>query len=345
VRKLPLAFLAGALATVGAAAAVLWLGTRAGPQPPASFHSRPGPVLPASSPYERAVDVAHQYGLRVWIESDLVKNWLAGPDRFHAAIGRIGDLATRPGVAGVKIADELGYHDGLDSVDKIRRFLRDSATALHAVAPGKPILIDLLVPELGCLPDHEPPLRWATICAVQQRGLYPQLALDAVDGYLSSHTVDVVDLSTGLLPDVTYSGWGVDVDAAQRTAWAEVHLRGWDGKVRLQGRKALAHPGSYPGSTADAQSALSTYVDIPRAEGAAAVDVWTWRQFYQGQVYRLLDPGLRHNALWTALLDRRQHGAELFTHLSPSSLEKGLQADVAVVAEAFSDLFVAAGTG
>jgi hypothetical protein len=345
VRKLPLAVLAGAVATLGLVAAVVSFGVRSSPRPPATSASRPAPVLPASTPYERTVDMAHQYGLRVWIESDLVKNWLAGPDRFHAAIGRIGGLAARPGVVGVKIADELGYHDGLNAVDKIRRFLRDSTAALHAAAPGKLILIDLLVPELGCLPDHEPPLRWATICAAQQRGQYPQLALDAVDGYLSSHTVDVVDLSTGLLPDSTYSGWGVDLDTAQRTAWAEVHLRGWDGKVRLQGRKALAHPGSYPGSSAEAQSALSTYVDIPRAAGAAAVDVWTWRQFYQGQVYRLLDPGLRRNALWAALLDRRLEGADLFTHLSPSSVEKGLQADVAVVAQAFSDLFVAAGTG
>ncbi len=345
MRRLPLAFVSGAVATLGVVASVVALDARSSHPPPATAPSRSAAVLPASTPYERTVDVAHQYGLRVWIESDLVKQWLAGPDRFHDAIGRIGALAGRPGVVGVKIADEIGYRDGLNSADKIRRFLRDSAAALHAAAPGKLILIDLLVPELGCLPDHAPPLRWATICAAQQRGQYPQLSLQAVDSYLGSHTLDVIDLSTDLLSNTTYSGWGVDLATAQRTAWAEVHLRGWDQKVRLQARKALAHPGSYSGSATDAQSALSTYVDIPRDEGAAAVDVWTWRQQYQGQMYRLLDPGLRHNALWAALLDRRQHGASLFTHLSPSSLEKGLQADVAVVAQAFSDLFVAAGTG
>jgi len=35
----------------------------------------------------------------------------------------------------------------------------------------------------------------------------------------------------------------------------------------------------------------------------------------------------------------------LFTHLSPQSLEVGLEPDLAVVATAFTDLFVAAGTG
>ncbi|TML29489.1 MAG: hypothetical protein E6G35_07565 [Actinobacteria bacterium] len=344
MKKLPM-LIVGAVLAVGVATPVAVFKTRSGHPAPAPSPSPSAVVPPAVNPYQRAVDAAHQTGLRVWLETDLVKNWLAGPDQFRAAVFTLGRLAVRPGVVGIKIADEMGYHDGLDSVAKVRTFLRDSATALHAAAPGKLILIDLLVPELGCLPDHDPPLRWATICAVQQRGLYPQLALDKVDGYLGSHTVDVVDLSTDLLPDNTYYGWGVDVPTAQRTAWGEVHTRGWDRMVRLQARKALAHPGDYATSNADTEAALRTYVDIPRKEGAAAVDVWTWRQRYQGQIYRLLDPGLKHNVLWDALVSRRQQGARLFTHLSPSSLEEGLQADLAVLGQVFTDVFVAAGTG
>ena len=90
---------------------------------------------------------------------------------------------------------------------------------------------------------------------------------------------------------------------------------------------------------------MGTFLDIPRAQGAQAVDVWTWRQQYRGAVYRLLDPGLRSNALWTALTERRKNGAVLFTHLSPNSVEVNLNADMAMLATVFTDLFVAAGTG
>ena len=51
------------------------------------------------------------------------------------------------------------------------------------------------------------------------------------------------------------------------------------------------------------------------------------------------------NVLWDGLVSRRQQGARLFTHLSPSSLEEGLQADLAVLGQVFTDVFVAAGTG
>jgi hypothetical protein len=315
-------------------------------RPAARPSPSPSPAVPAAATaYQQGVDAAHRQGLRVWIETDLVKRWAAGPDSFRAGVQAVAALAARPGVVGIKIADEIGYHDGLDTAAKIRAFLAASATALHAAAPGKALLIDLLVPELGCLPGYDPPLRWATICQAQQRGRYPQLALDEVDGYLAGRWVDVVDLSTNLQSDKTYAGWGVDADTAQRAAWAEARRRGWAGEVRLQGRKALAHPGGYPGDAAEAQATLATYVDIPRAEGAGAVDVWTWRQQYKGDTYRLMDPGLRDNALWDALRQRRAAGARLFTHLSPHSVEVGLGPDLAALAQVFTDVFMAAGTG
>lgn len=301
--------------------------------------------VPLSDLYAGAVDDAHADGLRVWLEADLVKRWLAGRAAFQAGVARLAALSTHPGVVGFKIADEMGYHDGLDTSTKIQRFLNDSATALRAAAPGKLILIDLLVPELGCMPDYLPPLRWATVCDVQQRGLYPQLTLDRVDGYLRSGAVDVVDLSTGLQPDVTYAGWGVDADTAQRAAWQEVQRRGWSQWVRLQARKALAHPGRYPGTTATARASLRTYVDIPTAMGATAVDVWTWRQLYQGQIYRLPDPGPRSNPLWAALVAEHARGLALFTHFSPRSVEGGVQPDLRMISTVCTDVFVAAGTG
>ena len=224
--------------------------------------TRPIPSTPPRTPYAQAVDAGHRAGLRVWIESDLVKRWKAGPDSFKAAIGMITELGNRPGVVGVKIADELGYHDGLDSPEKIRAFLTDANRALRAALPGKLILVDAIVPELGCLPDYQPPLRWATICAAQARGDYPQLALDEFDTYVQSHLFDTLDLSTGLLTDRTYQGWGVDQETAQRTAWQAVHTRGWDKDVKLQARKALAHPGKY--TDADTDRTVTTFVDIPK---------------------------------------------------------------------------------
>lgn len=334
------------VAAMGAAAVavpVLTVGPHAAAPAPRPVSSLDRPVPRAGTPYAQAVDFAHRYGLRVWIEADLVKRWNEGPESLNEAAMVIGSLARRPGVVGVKIADELGYRDGMDTPGKISRFLADSVAALHRTAPGKLVLVDAMVPELGCMPNFQPPLRWATICAAQARGRYPQLALDQFEGYLRTGLIDVLDLSTGLMPDRTYEGWGVDPDVAQRTAWQEVRRRGWDGLVQLHSRKALAHPGRY--ADPDTAGIVSTFVDVPLAEGAKAVDIWTWRQAYQGEIYRLLDPGLRRNDLWTALAQRRAHGAVLFTHLSPRSVEAGLEADMKVISEVFTDLFVAAGTG
>jgi len=310
--------------------------------------SRPNPSVgpPAPiGPYQEAVDAAQQHGLRVWLEADLVKRWLAGKDAFDAGVTTLAALSARPGVVGIKIADELGYQDGMDSASKIGSFLADSASALHRAAPGKLLLVDMLVPELGCLPDFTPSPPAASACAAAQRAKYPELELSQVDGYLRAHVIDVLDLSTNLQTANTYADWGVDSSTAQRAAWQEARRRGWDRLVRLQARKALAHPGDYLGTDADARAALTTYVDIPREMGATAVDVWTWRQLYQGEIYRLIDPGLRSNPLWAGLVARHAAGARLFTHLSPHSLERDLQTDLNLVAQAFTDLFVAAGTG
>jgi hypothetical protein len=299
-------------------------------------------VAPAATDdYERAIDATHQRGIRVWIETDLVKRWLAGKDSFDAAVVRVAALAHRPGVAGIKIADEIGYHDGLDSVDKLQRFLTESAAALRAAAPGRPLLVDMNVPELGCLPGNNG--RAARSCAANQRAALPQLTMAAVDGYLGSGAIDVLNLSTYLQSDAAYVSWGADRDTAQRAAWHEAQRRGWGRQARLQARRALAHPGVYTGTGSD--GLLKTFVEIPREYGAAAVDIWTWRQLLKNEIYRLPDPGLRPNELWRGLLRQRKAGAVLFTHLSPHSLEVGLGPDLDMIATVFTDLFVAAGTG
>jgi hypothetical protein len=304
----------------------------------------PAPLSPVAS-YRAAVDVALADHLRVWIEADLVKRWEEGPKWFRAAVSRVAVLANRPGVIGIKVADELGYNDGMNSVSKIRQFLSDTAKALHAATPGKLILVDMVVPQLGCLPGHQPAGSPAAACAAQAEADYPQLSLPWVDGYLRMHAIDVLDLSTYLQSDGTYAGWGTTTDAAQTVAWREVNRRGWPSLVRLQARKALAHPASYQGTAREAAAAVHTFIDIPLANGARAVDIWTWRQAYEGAMYQLMDPGLRPNVLWDQLAQRRRAGDLLFTHMSPHSVESGLRSDLGKIATVFTSIFLPAGTG
>jgi len=309
---------------------------------------RVGAAAPPMSPvrtYLRAVRLAVRDHLRVWIEADLVTRWEAGRASFEAGVRRVAFLARQPGVAGVKIADELGYQDGLTTPADIESFLAQAARALRAAAPGRQILVDMVVPELGCLPGHQPPGSPQAACAASARAKYPQLSLPEVDTYLRLHAIDVLDLSTYLQAPATYARWGTTLDAAQRDAWRAVTGLGWPRLVRLQGRKALAHSRDFAGGQAAADAQLRTFVDIPLESGAHAVDIWTWHQEYDGAMYRILDPGLRPNALWHGLRQRRRAHDVLFTHMSPTSLDGGLARNLKLIASVFSDLFLPAGTG
>jgi len=305
---------------------------------------RPEALSPLAD-YQTAVTAAVAVRLKVWIETDLVKRWEEGPAWFRTAVSRVAELASQPGVVGIKIADELGYNDGMNSASRIRKFLSDAARALHAAAPGKLILVDMVVPQLGCLPGHQVPGSPAAACASRERAAYPQLALPEVDRYLRLHAIDVLDLSTYLLDNETYKAWGSNADSAQTAAWQEADKRGWGSLVRLQARKALAHPGAYQGGSAASLADTQTYVGIPLAHDARGVDIWTWNQLYQGQEYHLMNPGMRPNALWRQLERLRQAGDVLFTHFSPHSVISGLHSDLAEIATVFTDIFLPAGTG
>jgi hypothetical protein len=82
--------------------------------------------------------------------------------------------------------------------------------------------------------------------------------------------------------------------------------------------------------------------------GAEAVDIWTWRQSYQGRMVGILDPDLHPNALWRELVRRKHAGTVLLTHMTPSVLTTdpvALGQECDLVAEVFGAVFVAAGTG
>jgi hypothetical protein len=303
-----------------------------------------GDPLGSLAKYADAVDAAHRHGLAVWLETDLVTRWRQGPESLAAGVGRVAELARRPGVVGVKIADELGETDGLDSQERVLAFLRDSRALRAALPPSTKILVDVVVPELGCMPGVARVADMSQQCVDRVRARWPGATLDVVDAAVRSGLLDAVDVSTGLLDQAEYEAWGSTREDAQRAAWREIARRGWSDHVEVRARKAMAVPAPFS-TAAEAAATVPTFVDLPLAGGARAVDIWTWRQRYDGTTVGLMDQGLRSNALWASLLQRRSRGAELLTHFSPSQLQRSLDADLTAVATVFSGVFVAAGTG
>ena len=305
---------------------------------------RPLSCRRASSRYQHAIDVAAADGLTVWLEADLVKRWLAGPASFSAAVAQIAQLSSHD-VVGIKVADELGYHDGLSSPGMIRRFLTDTAAALHRAVPGRLILADIVVPELACLPGWTLAPVSTVICAARARAAHPSLQIAEVTGYLRLHALDVVDLSADLLSDRTYHDWGSSQLHAQQLAWRVAAAAGWPSLVRLQARHAFAHPGAYRVPAGPTAMALRTFIEAPVREGATGVDVWTWDAFYRGRTVTLTDPGVKGNALWAGLKRERSKGISLITHFSPTYVQRDVATDVRALSAVFRQVFIAAGTG
>jgi hypothetical protein len=258
-------------------------------------------------------------------------------------IRRLAPLARRPGVVGFKIADELGYQDGFQTAGQVRAFLADAAAGLRRIAPRKLILADILVPELGCAEGVLASIVSSSMCAQQARARYPALSLSNVNTYVRSGDLDAIDLSTDLLPATTYESWGITQAQAQRAAWREVAILRWSSYVTVQERHALAHAGSYTGSATDAQRDAHIFASIPLSEGAAGLDVWAWQQVEDGVVMRLMDPGLRSNALWRMLTGLHDRGIEMYTSFTPSSVDQGIRPDMAKLARVFTGVIVAAG--
>jgi hypothetical protein len=283
-------------------------------------------------------------GAKVWVETDLVRAWLVGPSEYARVLDTVVALADRPGVDGVKVADELGYEDGLDAA-AASTFVARVTKDVHSRLPGRKVMVDMIVPELGCLAwQGDSASSGMRDCAASESRKNPAATIAAVDGYLRGGGLDVLDLSAGLRSDGEYQLWGTTRDDAMSAIWVEASRR-WAAMVTLQARKALAHPGSYQGTAAQAEADVHTYVDIPVANGAKAVDIWTWSQPYKGGSYQLTNPGLVDNSLIDALQARSTKGVHLWTHMTPSSLQRGIAQDVAAAVSTFGTILVASGTG
>lgn len=303
------------------------------------------PAAMGADPYANLARQLHARGVGIWFEADMVARWLQGPAAFNAGLDRLATLSTVPGVVGFKVADELGYQDGLTTPDEAEHFLRDVRTGLRQRAPHAQVLIDVVVPDLGCLAWTS---QGSSSCARDAVASAPAASADAVGRYLNAGLVDRVDVSTSLLDEWTYQKWGLTVTAAQRLAWDHIRDLGWGRHVTLQARKALAAAGGYQGSRQDADVDLHTYVDAPAARGAVASDIWTWRQQYDGQLVGLLGTDLAPNPLWQALVAAHSAHRQLFTHMTPSLLphdRSQREREYALVAQVFSAVFVAAGIG
>jgi hypothetical protein len=328
-----LALLAGCASSPGG-------GSRA-PALPSSKPSILGPaptaLIKPDDRYVMAVDKAADLGLAVWLESDLIGRWLEGIGPFLQAAGRLRALAARPGVVGVKVADELGTDDGFGE-DQVLRFLGDVRLAL---GPSVPVLVDVSLPELGCAPGDAKVSAASEACRVEARSRYPGAALAVVDEVVSRRLVAALDVSTSLQSPTRYASWGINRDRAQRDAWQEVARRGWSKQVVLGARKAMAVPDPYR-TAKQAAADLPLFVDVPRGMGVAAVDVWTWRQHYQGRTVGLV-PG--RDELWSGLVKRRAEGAVLMTHFTPSQVYTSVASDLELLATVFRGVFIAAGTG
>ena len=151
-------------------------GSAGGPTP--APHSGPAggsaaAPTPAVTKYEQAVDAAAARHLSVWLEADLVRRWKEGDGSLREAVDQLARLGARPGVVGVKIADELGQDDGLRDQAEVLAFLKDASTAVRTALPHKQILVDMVVPELGCMPNVPSVVSVSASCAAQARQRWP----------------------------------------------------------------------------------------------------------------------------------------------------------------------------
>ncbi|HET7389162.1 MAG TPA: hypothetical protein VFJ19_21140 [Nocardioidaceae bacterium] len=314
----------------------------------AAFARKYGQLPGVSDPYAHLARALAKRGVRIWFETDLVSSWLQGRTAFDQDLMRLHRLAKIPGVVGFKVADELGYQDGLESAEQARKFLTDARAGLQSVAPGAQLLVDVVVPELGCLPWRTTSGSATVECADRYRRDYPAASIDAITGYLQAGLIDRLDVSTGLEPETTYQAWGLTRLEAQREAWRHIREAGWGSLTVLQARKALAVPGGYSGSPKAAGRAVALYVRTPVAYGAKAVDIWAWRQVTDDQPHSLLAPDDASNPLWRQLARAHADGTRLFTHMRSSTMPLNRHAyrhECDLAAGVFSDVFVAAGTG
>ncbi|WP_214414937.1 hypothetical protein [Sphaerisporangium fuscum] len=301
------------------------------PKPSATPTSTKQTLAAPNDATGKAAAAAVKLGMRVWIESELAPAWTAGKDQFNAAVASMAAQASRPGVVGVKFAQDLGYW-GFKSADDVRRFVRDASTALRAALPaGKQLAVDVVVPELGC-GSNEP-------CQAALRAKYPLITRANVEKYVLTGDVDHVNVSSGLFAS-EYAAYKITPDKALRNQWIGVRARGWDTRVHIGAREVgLAHSGADKLTAEQAEAAAKLRVDLPLQAGVQTVMLWTHRQNWDGATWRILDEGLKTNTLWKALQARKGLGRMAVT-FDASDPEVGVTQDLNKLAEVFDEVYI-----
>ncbi|GHE34457.1 hypothetical protein GCM10017673_41570 [Streptosporangium violaceochromogenes] len=271
----------------------------------------------AQSPAGQAVTAAKGAGLHVWIDTELADDWKAGAATFAAAVKRVGALAARPEVAGIRFSSQVGYNATFKTDDEINAFVTAASAALRQAAPGKRLGVHTVVPELACGANDA--------CKTEMRKRYPLLAPEKVESHLITGRVDQLSLDSGLLRG-GYDTWGIDAGRAQRNQWIQVRARAWDVLAQV-----TAEETGLTGQVTAEQ--VAARVSTPVMDGAAQqVNVWTRVQDAKGTVSRL--------TAWNELKKLAPIQRRVAAVYSPATPETDVAADLRKLSEVFGQVYL-----
>ncbi|MFF5207936.1 hypothetical protein [Streptosporangium sp. NPDC000396] len=271
----------------------------------------------ARTPTGQAITAAKATGLRVWLDTELADDWKAGTESFAAAVKRIGALAARPEVAGIRFTSQLGYNTTFKTDAEVNAFVTAASAALRQAAPGKRLGVHTVVPEFACGADDA--------CKTEMRKRYPLVAPEKVEPYLSAGHIDQISLDTGLLRG-GYETWKINAEQAQRNQWIQVRARAWDVLAQV----AAEETGLVGQVTAEQVAAR---VSTPVMDGAAQqVNLWTRVQDAQGTVNRL--------TAWEELKKLNPIQRRVAAVYNPATPETDAATDLKKIAEAFGQVYL-----
>ncbi|GII65242.1 hypothetical protein Skr01_53270 [Sphaerisporangium krabiense] len=280
----------------------------------------------------QAIAAAAASNMRVWIDSELLDDYKAGPAAFAAAVKKVGALAAQPGVVGIRFTSQLGYNGALKTPEEMSGFVGAAAAALHQVAPGKKLGIHTVVPAFGC-GASEP-------CAAEMTKKYPLLTPQVIEPLLTSGSVDQLALDAGLLQSA-YGTWKISAQDAQRNQWAKVKALAWDTLVQISAEDAgLAGKDASPLTADQAATVAQERVAAPLRDGAATVNLWTRWQDGTGATYRVMGARLANTPAWEQLDKLEPLQRRLTTMYDPAAPEVGIGQDIKKLSEVFGQVYV-----
>ncbi|MEV4841027.1 hypothetical protein AB0K05_41455 [Nonomuraea sp. NPDC049486] len=293
-------------------------------------------------PGTAAIKAARAAGLRIWVESDLADDYLAGATRFRTALDALAEDARQPGVIGVKFADNLAY-SGFTSADDVEAFLSHTVAVLRQAVPGKRLAIGVVVPELGC--------GAATACVAAMRDKAPLATKELVERYIKASAVEQVYVSNGLFASAyhqhqlhdpkTGKQQPITPAIATRAQWLSIKALDWDTLAQISSREyGLAHSGTAaPWDDAQATAQINARIGTVIGLGVPTVTLWGHHAVDGGRTYRLLDADLASNRLWSQLI-RQQLRERLSVVFDPRSTELGIRQDIAALSKAAGEIFI-----